>query len=150
MYLRHIFVFSCIVFHIRLLYACLVYKMPLRHFLNHLDSDEYQSLRFFMFPHQKHVWFIGCVFYTPCHTCVFLMLCSRIEHSNLLHTPLLAMSCLGLYLVFSSSTCHVYFILSSIFKVFFFFFFELYFSFILYPSCIFILVHIFISFPHSS
>ena len=149
MYLRHIFVFSCIVFHIRLLYACLVYKMPLRHFLNHLDSDEYQSLRFFMFPHQKHVWFIGCVFYTPCHTCVFLMLCSRIEHSNLLHTPLLAMSCLGLYLVFSSSTCHVYFILSSIFKVFFFFF-ELYFSFILYPSCIFILVHIFISFPHSS
>ena len=83
------------------------------------------------------------VFYTPFPTYAFLMLCSCIAYSHLLHTPLLHMSCLGLYLVSSSSACHVYFILCCIFKVFCPLF-ELYFLF-----SVFILVHIFISFLYS-
>ena len=85
-----------------------------------LDFDEYQILGFFMFPHQEHVQFIGCVFYTPCPTCAFLILCSCIAHSHLLHTPLLPLSCLGLYLVSSSLACHVllYALLLCVFKVF--------------------------------
>ena len=62
-----------------------------------------------MFPHQEHVWFIGCVFNTPCPTCAFFMHCSCIAHSHLLHTPLLPLSCIDLYLV--SSSQHVMFTL---------------------------------------
>ena len=77
-----------------------------------------------MFPYQEHVWFIGCVFYTPCPTCEFLTLCLCIAHSHLLHTLLLALSCLGLYLVSSSLACHVllYALLHCVFKVFCFLF----------------------------
>ena len=42
------------------------------------------------------------------------MPCSCIAHSHLMHTPLLLLSCRGLYLVFSSLTCDVYFILCRI------------------------------------
>ena len=77
-------------------------KIPYRHFLACLDSDEYQTLGFLMFPHQEHVWFIGCVFNTPCPTCAFSMHWSCIAHNHLLHTPLLPLSCFGLYLVSSS------------------------------------------------
>ena len=45
---------------------------------------------------------------------------SCIAHSHLLHTPLLPLSCLGLYLVSSSLACHVllYALLLCVFKVF--------------------------------
>ena len=72
-----------------------------------LDSNEYQILGIFMFPHQEHFWFIGCVFYTPCPTYAFLMPYSCIAHRHLLRTPLLPQSCLGLYLVSLSLACHV-------------------------------------------
>ena len=92
-------------------------------------------------------WF---VFYTLLPTCAFLKLCSCIAHNHLLHTPLLPLPCLGLYLVSSSLACHVYFILCNImFLRCFVFCLSFIFSFILYPSCIFILVHIFFSFPRS-
>ena len=55
-----------------------------------------------MFPPQEHVWFIGFAFYTPCPTCAFLMPCSCIAHNHLIYTPLLALPCLGPYLVFIS------------------------------------------------
>ena len=84
-------------------------KMPLRHFLTCLGSDEYQTLGFLMFPHQEHVWFIGCVFNTPCPTCAFSMLWSCIAHSHPLHTSLLPLSCIGLYLI--SSSQHIMFTL---------------------------------------
>ena len=83
--------------------------MPLRNFLSCLDSDEYQTLGFLMFPHQEHVWFIGYVFNTPCPTCAFSMHWSCIAYSHLLHTPLLPLSYIGLYLV--SSSQHVIFTL---------------------------------------
>ena len=41
-------------------------------------------------------------FNTPCPTCAFSMLWSCIAHSHLLHTPLLPLSCIGLYLISSS------------------------------------------------
>ena len=78
------------------------------------SSFQHQTLGFCMFPHWKHVWFIGCAFYTPCLTCAFLMLCSCIAHSYLLYTHLLPLSCLSLYLVPSSLACHVYFMFCSI------------------------------------
>ena len=78
-------------------------------FLTRLDSDEYHTLGFLMFPHQKHVWIFGCVFNTPCLTCVFSMHWSYIAYCHLLHTPLLPLSCFGLYLV--SSSQHVMFTL---------------------------------------
>ena len=71
-----------------------------------------------MFSHQEHVWFIGCVFNTPCPTYAFFMLWSCIAHNYLVHTPLLPLSCIGLYLV--SSSQHVMFTLY--FVAFFFFF----------------------------
>ena len=55
-----------------------------------------------MFPHQEHVWIIGCVLNTPCPTCTFFMHWSYIAYCHLLHTPLLPLSCIGLYLVSSS------------------------------------------------
>ena len=55
-----------------------------------------------MFSPQEHVWFIGFSFYTPCPTCAFLMPCSCIAHNHLMYTPLLALPCLGPYLVFIS------------------------------------------------
>ena len=62
-----------------------------------------------MFPHQEHVWIIGCIFNTPCPTYAFSMHWSYIAYCHLLHTPLLPLSCIGLYLVFSSQ--HVMFTL---------------------------------------
>ena len=94
---------------------------------------------------------IGCVFYTFFPTCEFLMLCSCIAHSHLLHTPLLLLPCLSLYHISSSLACHVYFMLCSIvFLRCFVFCLSFIFSSILHPSCIITLVHIFISFPPSS
>ena len=92
MMFMHCFTFLFIVFD----------TMPLRHFLACLDSGEYQTLGFLMFPHQKHVWFISCVFNSPCPTCAFSMHWSCIAYNHLLHTPLLPLSCIGLYLVSSS------------------------------------------------
>ena len=90
-----------------------------------------------MFPHQKHVWFISCVFYKPCPICAFLMYCSCIAHSHLMHTPLLPLPCLGLYIVSSSLACHVYFMLCSIdFLSCFVFCLSFIFSFILYPHAL--------------
>ena len=61
-----------------------------------------------MFPHQDHVWFICCIFNTPCPKCAFSMLLSCIAHSHLLHTPLIPLSSIGLYLGFFILACHVY------------------------------------------
>ena len=83
--------------------------MPFKHFLTCLDSDKYQTLGILMFPHEEHVWIISCVFKTPCPTCAFSMHWSCIAHNHLLHTPLLLLSCIGLYLV--SSSWHVMFTL---------------------------------------
>ena len=118
-------------------------KMPFRHFLACLDSDEYQTLGFLMLPHQEHVWFIGCVFNTPCPTCAFFMHWLCIALSHLLHTPLLPLSCIGLYL--ASLSQHV---MSTLCFVVFYFVFGLnfIFSFISHPSCVIIIVHTFISF----
>ena len=66
-----------------------------------------------MFPHQEHVWLIGCVFNTPCPTCAFFMHWSCIAYSHLLHTPLLLLSCISLYLFFILA-CHVYLMICSI------------------------------------
>ena len=104
-----------------------------------------------MFPHEEHVWFIDCVFNTPCLTCAFFMHWSCIAHSHLLHTPLLSLSCISLYLVshwsipcFFILACHVYLMLCSIL---FFLLLELHFPFILHPLCIITLVHTLISCP---
>ena len=122
--------------------------MSLRHFLACLDSDEYQTLGFLMFPHQEHVWFIGCVFNTPCPTCTFFFMhWSCIAHSHLLHTPLLPLSCIGLYLV--SSSQHVMFILCFV-ALCFVLGLSFIFSFISHPSCIISIVRSFISCPHFS
>ena len=84
--------------------------MPLRHFLACLDFDEYQNLGFLMFPHQEHVWFIGCVFSTLCPTCAFFMHCTQ---------PLLAHTFATLVMHWSIPyfvilACHVYLMLYSI------------------------------------
>ena len=121
--------------------------MSLRHFLACLDSDEYQTLGFLMLPHQEHVWFIGCVFNTPCPTCAFSMQWSCIAHSHLLHTPLLPLSYIGLYL--TSSSQHVMFTLC--FVAFYFVLgLSFIFSFISHPSCIISFVRSFISCPRFS
>ena len=122
---------------------CLI-KCFLGIFLTCLDSNEYQTLGFLMFLHQEHVWFFGCVFYTPCPTCAFSMHWSCIAHSHLLHTPLLPLSCIGLQLV--SSSQHVMFTLCFV-AFCFVFYLSFIFSFILYPSCIIIIVRSFISCP---
>ena len=97
-----------------------------------------------MFPHQEHVWFIGCVFNTPCPTCAFFMHWLCIAHSHLLHTPLLPLSCIGLHLI--SSSQHIMFTLY--FVAFYFVLgLSLIFSFISHPSCIIIIVYTFISCP---
>ena len=106
--------------------------------------DEYQTLGFLMFPHQEHVWFTGCVFNTPYPTCAFFINWSCIAHSYLLHTPLLPLSCIGLYL--ASSSQHVMFTLCFV-SFYFVFGLNFIFSFILHPSCIIIIVHTFISCP---
>ena len=100
-----------------------------------------------MFTHQEHDWFIGCVFNTPCPTCAFYILWSCIAHSQLLHTPLLSLSCIGLYLV--SSSQHIMFTLYFV-TFLFCLLFELLFSFISHPSCIIILVPTFISYLYFS
>ena len=78
-----------------------------------------------MFPHQEYIWLISCVFNTPCPTCAFSMLWSCIAHNDLLQTPLLPFSCIGLYLV--SSSQHVMFTLCLVAFFFFGLLFELYF-----------------------
>ena len=116
--------------------------MPLRHFLACLDSDEYQTLGFLIFPRQEHVWLIGCVFNTPYPTCAFFMHWSCIALSHLLQTPLLPLSCIGLYL--ASSFQHV---MSTLCSVAFYIVLGLcfIFSFISHPSCIISIVRTFIS-----
>ena len=100
-----------------------------------------------MFPHQEHVWFIGLLVNTPCPTYAFSMHWSCIAHSHLLHTPLLPLSCIGLYLV--SSSQHVMFTLC--FVTFCFVLgLSFIFSFISHPSCIIIISRTFISCPHFS
>ena len=100
-----------------------------------------------MFPHQEYAWFIGCVFNTPCPTCAFFMHWSYIAHSHLLHTPLLPLSCLGLYLV--SSFQHVMCTLCSV-PLCFVLGLSFIFSFISHPSCIISIVHSLISCPRFS
>ena len=97
-----------------------------------------------MFPHQEHVWFIVCVFNTPFPTCAFSMHQSCIAHSHLLHTPLLPLSCIGLYLTSSSQL-----IVFTLYFVAFYFVLGLnfIFSFISYLSCIIIIIRSFISCP---
>ena len=100
-----------------------------------------------MFPHQEHVCFIGCVFNTPCPTCAFFMHWSCIAHSHLLHTPLLLLSCIGLYLVSSSQLvmCTLCFVaLCFVLGLSFIF------SFISHPSCIISIVRSFTSCPRLS
>ena len=91
-------------------------------------------------------WF---VFYTLFPTCAFLKLCSCIAHNHLLHTPLLPLPCLALVYILFPHPWHVMFILYIVFLRCFVFCLSFIFSFILYPLCIFILVHIFFSFPRS-
>ena len=100
-----------------------------------------------MFPHQKHFWFISCVFNILCLTCVFFMLWSCIAHSHLLHTPLLSLSGIGLYLI--SSSQHVMFTLYFI-AFCFVLGLSFIFSFISHLSCIIIIVCTFISCPRFS
>ena len=119
--------------------------MPLRHFLTCLDSDEYQSLGLLMFPHQKHVWFIGCVFNTPCPTCAFFMHWSCIALNHFLHTLLLPLSCIGLDLAFSSQ--HVMTTLCSI-AFYIVLGLSFIFSFTSQPSYIISIVRTFISCSH--
>ena len=102
--------------------------MSFKHFLTYLDFDEYQTLGFLMFPHYEHVRFIGCVFNTPCPTCAFSLLWSCIAYNYLLHTPLLPLSCISLYLV--SSSLYVMFTLCFVALCFVF-----YLSFISHSSC---------------
>ena len=121
--------------------------MSLWHFLTYLDFDEYQTLEFLMFPHQEHVWFIGCVFNTPCPTCAFSMHWLCIAYSHLLHTPLLPLSCISLYL--TSSSQHVISVLC--FVAFYFVLgLSFIFKFISHPSCIISIVRTFISCPRFS
>ena len=97
-----------------------------------------------MLPHQEHVWFIGCIFNTPCSACAFFMHQSFIAHSHLLHTPLLPLSWIGLYLV--SSSQHVMFTLCFV-ALCFVLGLSFIFSFILHPSCIISIVRSIISCP---
>ena len=97
-----------------------------------------------MFPHQEHVWFIGCVFNTLYPTCAFSMLWLCIAHNHLLYTPLLPLSCIGLYLV--SSSQHIMFTLYFV-ALCFVLGLSFIFSFISYPSCIIIIFRTFISCP---
>ena len=120
--------------------------MPLRHFLTYLDSDEYQTLEFLMFPHQEHVWFIGSVFHTLYLTCALSMLWSCIADSNLLHIPLLPLSYIDLYLAHPSMSSLLYVLYHFVFVLGLSFIF----SFILHPSCIIIIVRTFISYLHFS
>ena len=98
-----------------------------------------------MFPHQEHVWLISSVFNTPYPTCAFFMHCLCIALSHLLHTLLLPLSCIGLYLI--SSSQHVMFTLCFV-ACYFVLDLSFIFSFILHPSCIIIIVRSFISCPH--
>ena len=97
-----------------------------------------------MFPYQEHVWFIGCIFNTPCSACAFFMHQSCIAHSHLLHTPLLPLSWIGLYLV--SSSQHVMFTLCFV-ALCFVLGLSFIFSFILHPSYIISIVCSIISCP---
>ena len=97
-----------------------------------------------MFPHLEHVWIIGCVFNTPCPTCAFSMLWSCIAYSHPLHTPLLTLSYIGLYLI--SSSQHVMFTLCIV-ACYFVLCLSFIFSFILHPLCIIFIVRSFISCP---
>ena len=100
-----------------------------------------------MFPYQKHVWFIGCVFNTPYPTCAFFMHWSCIALSHLLHTPLLPLSCIAFDL---ASSCQL--VMSTLCSVAFYIVLGLrfIFSFISHPSCIISIVRSFISCPRFS
>ena len=100
-----------------------------------------------MLPHQEHVWFIGCVFNTPCPICAFFMHWSCIAHSHFLHTPLLPLSCIRLYLIFSSQ--NVMFTLCFV-ALCFVIGLSFIFSFISHFLCIIIIVRSFISCPRFS
>ena len=124
--------------------------MSLKQFLTCLDSVEYQTLRFLMFPHQDHIWFIGYVFNTPCLICAFSMLLSCIAHSHLLHTHLCYPCHVLVYILFlhPSMSCLFYAL-----QHFFFFLvlgLNFIFLFISHPSCIIIIVRTFISCPRFS
>ena len=95
-----------------------------------------------MFPHQEHVWIIGCIFNTPYPTCAFSVHWSCIAHNHPLLTPLLPLSCIDLYLV--SSSQHVFFTLCLV-EFCFSLGLSFIFSFMLLPSCIIIIVRTFIS-----
>ena len=95
-----------------------------------------------MFPHYEHVWFIDCIFYTPYPICAFFMHWSCIAHSHLLHTPLLLLSCISLYLV--SSSQHIMFTLCFV-ALCFVLGLSFIFSFISHPSCIISIIRSFIS-----
>ena len=154
-------------------------KMLKLHFLVVLDSDECQILRITIIIHVHYVLIIGCVFYTlfpmitcscighashmhirctfDTHTLTLDMFCihscqlSLFRPFSIYNMFLMSISCLGLYLVPSFLACHVYFMLCNIlFLRCFIFCLSFIFSFILHPSCIITLVHIFFSFPPSS
>ena len=84
--------------------------MPLRHFLACLDSDEYQTLRFLMFPHQEHVWFMGYVFNTHCPTCALFMHCTQPSLAHTFATLVMHWSTSYFFIL----ACHVYLILCRI------------------------------------
>ena len=86
--------------------------MFLKHFLTCLDSDEYQTLGILMFPHKKHVWFIGCVFNTPCPICAFSMHWSW--HIVTSYTYLCYLVMYWSITCFFILACHVYLMLCSI------------------------------------
>ena len=88
--------------------------MPLRHFLTCLDSNEYQTLGFLMFPHQEHIWFIGCIFNTPCPTCAFsvhfVIHCILPPFAHIFATLFMHWSISCFFIL----ACHVYLVLYSI------------------------------------
>ena len=88
--------------------------MSFRHFLTYLDSDKYQILGFLMFPHQDHVWFISCVFNTPCPTCAYfnalVMHCTQPPLAHTFATLVIYCSTPCFFIL----ACHDYFILCNI------------------------------------
>ena len=115
--------------------------MFLKHFLTCLDSNEYQTLGILMFPHKKHVWFIGCVFNTPCPICAFSMHWSWHIVTSCTH---LCYPCHALvYILFLHPTmsCLPYALQHLVMSYVLSFIF----SFILHPSCIILLIYSFVS-----
>ena len=84
--------------------------MPLRHFLTCLDSNEYQTLGFLMFPHQEYVWFISCIFNIYCPTSAFSMHCTQPSLAHTFATLVMHWSIPCFFIL----ACHVYIMLCSI------------------------------------